>query len=160
MAIADKIFKNQGQEVLLSLMKTMDPDELFNLFSNEWDDNQVAEGRDESYKWGDRDIFVCVDLVKPWNSFSTCGYKNLTVEVNPIYWVGRKTMKADDMEIGTYFTVGDDKGLITDVGVKVDLINWEVSSLRDMQANIDIDDLIKEFKEKITFVYGGTEVDV
>ena len=160
MAIADKIFKNQGQEVLLSLMKTMDSDELFNLFSNEWDDNQVAEGRDESYKWGDQDIFVCVDFGRPENSFFTCGYKNLTVEVNPIYWVGRKTMKADDMKIGTYFLLGDDEGLITDVGVKVDLNNWEVSSLRDMQANIDIDDLIKEFKEKITFVYGGTEVDV
>lgn len=160
MAIADKIFKNQGQEVLLSLMKTMDSDELFNLFSNEWDDNQVAEGRDESYKWGGQDIFVCVDFSKPENSFFTCGYKNLTVEENPIYWVGRKTMKADNMKIGTYFLLGDGKGLITDVGVKVDLNNWEVSSLRDMQVNIDIDDLIKEFKEKITFVYGGTEVDV
>ena len=160
MAIADKIFKNQGQEVLLSLMKTMDSDELFNLFSNEWDDNQVAEGRDESYKWGDQDVFVCVDFGKPENSFFICGYKNLTVEVNPIYWVGRKTMKADNMKIGTYFLLGDDEGLITDVGVKVDLNNWEVSSLRDMQVNIDIDDLIKEFKEKITFVYGGTEVDV
>lgn len=160
MAIADKIFKNQGQEVLLSLMKTMDSDELFNLFSNEWDDNQVAEGRDESYKWGDQDVFVCVDFSKPENSFFTCGYKNLTVEENPIYWVGRKTMKASDMKIGTYFLLGDDEGLITDVGVKVDLNNWEVSSLRDMQVNIDIDDLIKEFKEKITFVYGGTEVDV
>lgn len=160
MAIADKIFKNQGQEVLLSLMKTMDSDELFNLFSNEWDDNQVAEGRDENYRWGDRDIFVCVDLVKPWNSFFICGYKNLTAEVNPIYWVGRKTMKADDMEIGTYFLIENDRGLITDVGVKVDLINWEVSSLRDMQANIDIDDLIRDFKERLTFIYDGTEVDV
>lgn len=160
MAIADKIFKNQGQEGLLSLMKTMDSDELFNLFSNEWDDNQVAEGRDESYKWGDQDVFVCVDFSKPENSTFTCGYKNLTVEVNPIYWVGRKTMKADNMKIGTYFLLGDDKGLITDVGVKVDLNNWEVSSLRDMQVNIDIDDLIKEFKEKITFIYDGTEVDV
>ena len=69
-------------------------------------------------------------------------------------------MKADDMKIGTYFLLGDDKGLITDVGVKVDLINWEVSSLRDMQANIDIDNLIEEFKERMTFIYDGTEVDV
>lgn len=160
MAIADKIFKNQGQEVLLSLMKTMDPDELDSLFYDEWGNNRVAEHRDESYLWGDRDFFVCVDFGNPENSFFTCGYKNLTVEVNPTYWVGRKTMKADDMEIGTYFTLGDDKGLITDVGVKVDLINWEVSSLRDMQANIDIDDLIREFKGRMVFIHEGTELDV
>lgn len=158
MAIADKIFKNQGQEVLLSLMKTMDSDELFNLFSNEWDDNQVAEGRDESYKWGDQDVFVCVDFGKPENSTFTCGYKYLTADVNPIYWVGRKTMKADDMEIGTYFLIENDRGLITDVGVKVDLINWEVSSLEDSQTNGDIDDLFKEFKEQMTFIYDGKEL--
>lgn len=160
MAIADKIFKNQGQEVLLSLMKTIDSDELFNLFYDERNNNRVAEGLDEGHIWGDQDFFVCVDFSKPENSFFTCGYKNLTADVNPIYWVGRKTMKADNMKIGTYFLLGDDEGLITDVGVKVDLNNWEVSSLRDMQVNIDIDDLIKEFKEKITFIYDGTEVDV
>ena len=52
MAIADKIFKNQGQETLLSLMKTMDSDELDNLFYDEWSSNRVAEGIDESYLWG------------------------------------------------------------------------------------------------------------
>ena len=160
MAIADKIFKMSGLEGLLELMKTLDYHEADSLFSDEWDDNRVSEYRDESYKWGDRDVFISVDFGTPEDSMFTIGYKNLNADINPTYWVGRNPLRAEDMEIGTHFTLSSEEGVVTDVGVKVDKAYWEISSLVDSKVSGEVNNLINEFPEQIKFYFGGEEVEL